>query len=87
MRNIAVNRRLLTSGTLTRMKRSPILLGSRRVKQAKATSNDPDDEDNWDLEYDLLQANKVVVADETNAYQHFGDIIFAAPQEDILEGA
>ena len=28
----------------------------------------------------------MVVADDTNSYQHFGDVIFAAPQEDILEG-
>lgn len=90
LRNIAINRRLISSGTSTRLKRSPILLGSRRVKQvkkdSKSTSLDLDDEDNWDLEYDLLRPNQIVVADDTNAYQHFGDVIFAAPQEDILEG-
>jgi hypothetical protein len=43
------------------------------------------DEDDWDLQDDLLPPNKVAIADDTNAYQLFGDRIFCAPQEDILE--
>ncbi|KAI0299353.1 hypothetical protein B0F90DRAFT_1810632 [Multifurca ochricompacta] len=85
LRNLAVNRRLLTKGTILRMKRSNILLGSRRVKSGVKASNEGDEE-NWDFQDDLLQPNKVAVADDTNAYQLFSDRIFCAPQEDILEG-
>lgn len=52
---------------------------------SKANSMDLD-EDEWDLQYDLLRADQIVVADDTNAYQIFGDALFTAPQEDLLEG-
>jgi len=68
-----------------RMKRSNMLLGSRRVKEGGKTSSEGD-EDDWDFQDDLLQPSKVAIADDTNAYQLFGDRIFCAPQEDILEG-
>ncbi|TBU28918.1 hypothetical protein BD311DRAFT_721461 [Dichomitus squalens] len=93
LRNIAVNRRLVSSGTMTRMKRSAVLLGSRRVRKNKpvASKKQLDDspgeleEEDWDYQFDLLTPDKVVIADETNAYQLFGDTIFSAPQEDLLE--
>ena len=44
------------------------------------------DEEEWDLEYDLLAPNQVAIADDTIALQQFGEVIFCAPQEDILEG-
>jgi Protein of unknown function (DUF3684) len=44
------------------------------------------DEDDWDMLYDLKKAEEIIIADDTNAYQVFGDSIFTAPQEDILEG-
>ncbi|KAI0933780.1 hypothetical protein AcW1_005516 [Taiwanofungus camphoratus] len=92
LRNIAVNRRLLSSGTLTRLKRAATLLGSRRIKKVKPAGKsqqvdvqgDPEEED-WDLEYDLLTPDKVLVADDTNAYHFFGSSVFTAPQEDLLE--
>ena len=76
------------------LKRSPVLLGSRRVRKDKPTSNKKanDDalkeleEEDWEYQYDLLTADMVVVADDTNAYQLFGDVVFSAPQEDLLEG-
>ena len=43
------------------------------------------DEDDWDLQYDLRRADQIVIADDTNGYQLFGDQIFTAPQEDLLE--
>jgi hypothetical protein len=86
LRNLAVNRRLLTKGTIIRMKRSNVLLGSRRVKRTDTKPSNEGDEDDWDLQDDLLQPNKVAIADDTNAYQLFGDRVFCAPQEDILEG-
>lgn len=86
LRNLAVNRRLLTKATILRMKRSNVLLGSRRVKRSGTKSSTEGDEEDWDLQDDLLQPNKVAIADDTNAYQLFGDRVFCAPQEDILEG-
>ena len=87
LRNLAVNRRLLAKGTIIRMKRSNVLLGSRRVKRSGTKSSNEGDEDDWDLQDDLLQPNKVAIADDTNIYQLFGDRVFCAPQEDILEGS
>ncbi|KAI0060543.1 hypothetical protein BV25DRAFT_1908367 [Artomyces pyxidatus] len=87
LRNIAINRRLLSQSTIIRMKRASILLGSKRVKRTsnggKPTTDA--DEDDWDLQDDLLRPHQVVIADDTNAYQLFGDSLFSAPQEDILE--
>ena len=34
----------------------------------------------------LLWPSEVVIVDDTNAYQLFGDRIYCAPQDDILEG-
>lgn len=78
------------------MKRAAILLGSKRVKKTKeanaTASQTPNsagaelDEEEWDLQYDLLRGDQVVIADDTNAYQFFGDAVFSAPQEDMLEG-
>ncbi|KAH9990216.1 hypothetical protein BJV74DRAFT_837251 [Russula compacta] len=85
LRNLAVNKRLLTKATISRMKRSNVLLGSRRVKKSGSKGSSEGDEDDWDFQDDLLPPNKVAIADDTNAYQLFGDRIFCAPQEDILE--
>ncbi|KAH7882874.1 hypothetical protein F5I97DRAFT_1930497 [Phlebopus sp. FC_14] len=87
LRNLAVNIRLLSSATLARMKISPILLGVRRQKSTKSTSEKllEWDEDGWELLHDLRKPRDIVIADDTNAYQLFGDSIFVAPQEDLLE--
>ena len=73
-----------------RMKRAPILLGIRRVRrekrQAKTAPVDWEEDEDWDFVYDLLSADKVIVADDTNSYQLFGDTVFTCPQEDLLEG-
>lgn len=69
------------------MKRAPLLLGMKRKKRsARATSSDIEEEEGWDYEYDLLRPEKVVIADDTNGFQLFGDKIFTCPQEDLLEG-
>jgi hypothetical protein len=68
------------------MKVSNVLLGSRRVKKDGGKASIEGGKDDWDFQDDLLQPNKVAIADDTNAYQLFGDRIFCAPQEDILEG-
>ncbi|KAH8981253.1 hypothetical protein EDB83DRAFT_2307038 [Lactarius deliciosus] len=85
LRNFAKNRRSLAKETINRMKQSSVLLGSRRVRGSGGRSSNEDNEDPWVLQDDLLQPNKVAVADDTDAYQLFGDRIFCAPQEDVLE--
>ncbi|KAH8983017.1 hypothetical protein EDB92DRAFT_1804081, partial [Lactarius akahatsu] len=85
LRNIAVYKSLLVRETIDRMKQSNVLLGLRRVKRSGGRSSNEDDEDHWVLQDDLLRPNNVVIADDTDAYQLFGDRIFCAPQEDILE--
>ncbi|KDQ27869.1 hypothetical protein PLEOSDRAFT_50988 [Pleurotus ostreatus PC15] len=85
LRNIAVNNRLLSSMTFTKMKKAPILLGvRRRVKEANEKHQDLDEE-TWDFQYDLLVPSSIVIVDDSNNYQLFGDAVFTAPQEDILE--
>ncbi|KAF8160987.1 hypothetical protein B0H34DRAFT_699011 [Crassisporium funariophilum] len=86
LRNIAVNIKAISTGTITRMKRSPILLGSQRKPRHSEKKNIDDlDEDEWDTIYDLKKAEQIIIADDTHAYQAFGDSLFTAPQEDILE--
>lgn len=68
------------------MKRSAILLGLQRkpsMVEKKITDNDDDD---WEWNYELKRGDEIVIADDTLAHQIFGDKIFSAPQEDILEG-
>ncbi|KAH8981254.1 hypothetical protein EDB83DRAFT_1390074 [Lactarius deliciosus] len=84
LRNFAVYKSLLVKETIDRMKQSNVLLGLRRVKRSGGRSSNEDD-DPWVLQDDLLQPNKVAIADDTDAYQLFGDRIFCAPQEDVLE--
>ena len=43
-------------------------------------------QDDWDFQDDFLHPNKVAIVDDINVYRLFGDRIFCAPQEDILEG-
>ena len=68
------------------MKRSPILLGLQRKPKKQAKSADDWDEDEWDIIYELKRPNEIIIADDTHAYQAFGDSLFTAPQEDIIEG-
>ena len=77
-----MNYKLLSSGTIVRMKRAPILLGSQR----KTSGEELDDEEEWDLQYDLRLPEDIVIADDTVALQFFGHALFTAPQEDQLEG-
>lgn len=76
----------LSTETILLMKRSNIVLGSCRVKKSKDKASGEGDEDEWDLQDELLQAKQAVIVDDINAYQLFGDRIFCAPQENMLEG-
>ncbi len=86
LRNLAVNRRHLDVEITSRMKGSNVLLGTRRMKKDGGKALGEGNQDYWDLQDDLLQPSKVAIVDDTNAYRLFGDRIFCAPQEDILEG-
>ena len=76
------------------MKRTVIFLGSKRIKKGKELTSPMAngasslhlDEEEWDLQYELLRADQIVVADDTNTFQVFGDALFSASQEDLLEG-
>lgn len=72
--------RHLTEETINRMTRSNMFLGSHRVKKDSSKVSSEGDED------ELLQPKEVVIVDDIEAYQVFGDRIFCAPQRDILEG-
>ena len=66
-----------------------VLIGSRRIQRQRSNNaSGPIDSDrgDWDLEYKLLAPNQVAIADDMIALQQFGENIFCAPQEDILEG-
>ncbi|KAJ4468229.1 hypothetical protein J3R30DRAFT_3830515 [Lentinula aciculospora] len=84
MRNIAVNNRLLSNGTVARLKKSPVLLALQRRVPVDETMKKEADED-WEFQYDLKRPDQIVIADDSNALQIFGDQLFVAPQEDILE--
>jgi Protein of unknown function (DUF3684) len=92
LRNIAVNSRLISSATLNKMRLAPILLGLQRKPRnqpssGRARSNSIDiDEDEWDMQYDLKKPDQIIIADDRNLYHLFGESIFTAPQEDLLEG-
>jgi len=72
------------------MQRSAILLGSKRVRKEKGTKTKATefeiDEDNWDYDHKLLRADEVAIADDANLYHLFGDAVYFAPQDDMLEG-
>jgi len=71
------------------MRKSAVLLGSRRQpSKAEGKGNTQDiDDDDYDLQYDLRKPDEIVIADDTYSHQAFGESLFAAPQEDILEGS
>ena len=62
------------------MKRSKILVGSRRGGGGAAIGGDEDDL------HDLLQPREVVIVEDTDAYELFGDRIFCAPQVGSIRG-
>ncbi|KAF9219210.1 hypothetical protein BS17DRAFT_798263 [Gyrodon lividus] len=62
-----------------------ILLSTKATKSSSDKLSERD-EDGWEELHDLQKPGEIVIADDTNAYQLFGDSIFTAPQEDLLEG-
>ena len=89
LRNIAINARSLSSVTTAKLETAAVLIGSRRVRRQKlnkAADLVDGNEEDWDLVYKLLAPSQVVIADDVIALQQFGEDIFCAPREDILEG-
>lgn len=72
------------------MQRARFLLAYRRTPKVRSAGEKEKlevvDDEEMDMEYALKMAHEIVIADDLNAHQIFGDKIFAAPQEDILEG-
>ena len=84
---IAVNSRSLSALTWTRLRKATILVGSRHTRRRESDeATDLIDEEAWDLEYNLLSPDQVVIADNMIIFQQFSEELFCAPQEDILEG-
>jgi Protein of unknown function (DUF3684) len=81
-----VNKRRLKPIITSGMKRSNVLLGSRRVKKGGGEALGEGNQEDWDFQDDLFHPSEVAIVDDTNAYRLFGHRIFCAPQEDILEG-
>jgi hypothetical protein len=61
------------------MMSKPILLGIRRKK--------PTEGGECEYERALREPGEIVVADDMDSYQLFGDTIFVAPRDSGLEGA
>lgn len=86
LRNIAVNSRLLSNGTVARLKKAPVLLAAqRRALTDEKAKKEVDGDEDLDV-YDLKRPDQIVIADDSNALQLFGDQLWTAPQEEILEG-
>ena len=88
LQKIAINFRFLNSDTSAKLKEATIFAGSRRIQRQRSnqTTDAVGNDEDWDLEHKLLSLNQVAVADDMIALQQFGEEIFCAPQEDILEG-
>jgi len=84
LRNLAINMKGISSGTVTRMRRAPILLAMQFKPRGTAKGDDMDDEE-WDPTYGLKKAESIVIVDDTNTYQAFKDVLWTAPQEDLME--
>ena len=80
---IAINFQTLSSITISKLKKAAVLLGSHCIQQPEGPI---DDDDGHHLEYKLLASNEVAIVDNITTFQHFGEVIFCAPQEDTLEG-
>jgi hypothetical protein len=79
----------LSSRTVDRMRRTSCLLGAqRKLRKTQRTGADADDleDENWEIIYHFRKPNEIVIADDTHSLRIFGDTLFTAPQEDILEG-
>ncbi|KAH0832863.1 hypothetical protein J3R83DRAFT_11798 [Lanmaoa asiatica] len=91
LQNLAVNSYNITNGPMSKMKISLILLGICCQKALKTLLNKTSlaewDEEGWENLHNLQKPSEIIIADNMNAYQLFGNSVFITPQEDLLEGA
>lgn len=71
------------------MSKEPVLVAQRR-KPINTANDLPTSTAGWmsddrDLEYALLKADQIVIIDDTNTYNLFGDSLSTAPEDDLLE--
>ncbi|KAN0064579.1 hypothetical protein ACQY0O_002207 [Thecaphora frezii] len=98
LRQIASNWDRIRSPLRSEMKRSPFLLGSKRITQVKPPTaggkapnlmDDDIDEDETDetgtLVYALRRPSEIVIVDDANSHMLFGSSVFFAPHEDLLQ--
>ena len=79
LRDLASRSCRIPNNTLRKMMIKPILLGIRR----KETT----DGGGCGYERALREPGEIVIADDMDSYQLFGDTIFVAPRDSGLEGA
>ncbi|KAG8886946.1 hypothetical protein FRB99_004337, partial [Tulasnella sp. 403] len=80
----------LPSSLLSTMKQTPFLLASRKVRKSSkgpSTMSNSDDleEGEYEVVFDLLKPSQVVILDDATASSLFSDVIFGAPEDEILE--
>ncbi|KAG2358885.1 hypothetical protein BDR07DRAFT_1416380 [Suillus spraguei] len=78
LRLIAVGHKSLPRKIHEQMRTASIFLGYRRGKSRDGHSHEVD-------EFELRKAEEVLVADDMESRRTFGDCIFIAPQEELLE--
>lgn len=74
---------------IEKMSKEPVLVAQRR-KPINTANDLPTSTAGWmsddrDLEYALLKADQIVIIDDTNTYNLFGDSLSTAPEDDLLE--
>jgi hypothetical protein len=78
LRLIAVGHKSLPRKIHEEMRTASIFLGYRRGKSRDGYSHEAD-------EFELCKVDEVLVADDMESRRTFGDCIFIAPQEELLE--
>jgi hypothetical protein len=89
LRQISVNFHELSNTTLEGMRRTPCLVASqrklRKSQRSEGDINEFEDSD-WEVTNYFKKPNEIIIADDTQSLRVFGESLFMAPQEDILEG-
>ncbi|KAG1871608.1 hypothetical protein F4604DRAFT_1768978 [Suillus subluteus] len=80
LRGIAVGYEGLSEEDKKRMKNAPIFVGYRTSK-----SSDPDHAPVVRDEFQLVQASKILLADDMENRRIFGEFVWLAPQDELLE--
>ncbi|KAF8626827.1 hypothetical protein AX15_004659 [Amanita polypyramis BW_CC] len=88
LRQIGLSYHHLSSSTIDKMRHAACLLGAqRKARKRQRTVAEADDfeDDEWEVVYHFRRPDEIVVADDTQSLRVFGESLFTAPQEDILE--